>query len=302
MRLISTVATGLVLGSAAAAQGGFPPPLADDIVTVPVADAPGVSISYRETHICEERSRAWAGYVHMSSNYTQDVQGDEPYDASMFFWYFEARNNPQEAPTTIYLAGGAGQSSVWGAASDGGPCYVGADGNSTYNNEWSMNTNVNMLYLDQPVGTGFSYDALINSTFNALFLGGTTLLSLEDTGIVPFEAYNGDGTRRQQHLPVWHVSIAGCCQDCQYFSRCSADAVAFHSGLGVHLSRVDHMQQGVFDLGSVSRCGEWERRLTFVLQAIAMEAIGFPRRVLTSSPRIPRSGRETCKARSLTLT
>lgn len=88
--------------------------------------------------------------------------------------YFEARNNPSEAPLTIYLAGG--------------PCFVADDSNSTYNNEWSLNTNLNVLYIDQPVGSGYSYSSLINATWDLLF---TTPQSTEDTGIIAFDEYNG---------------------------------------------------------------------------------------------------------------
>ena len=64
----------------------------------------------------------------------------------------------------MYLAGGPGESSVYGATSDGGPCHVLDDSNSTESNLWSWNENVNMLYVDQPVTAGFSYAALVNST------------------------------------------------------------------------------------------------------------------------------------------
>lgn len=47
---------------------------------------------------------------------------------------------------------------MMGAVLDGGPCTVLKDGNSTQFNPFSMNDKVNMLYIDQPVGTGFSYD------------------------------------------------------------------------------------------------------------------------------------------------
>ena len=47
---------------------------------------------------------------------------------------------------------------MYGATLDGGPCYIMSDGNSTEPNPSSMNNKVNMLYVDQPVGTGFSYD------------------------------------------------------------------------------------------------------------------------------------------------
>ena len=87
----------------------------------------------------------------MPAEYIPDVQGDEPFNISTFFWYFQARNAPDKAPTVIYLAGGPGESSVYGATSDGGPCYVLDDSNSTENNSWSWNENANMLYVDQPV-------------------------------------------------------------------------------------------------------------------------------------------------------
>ena len=41
--------------------------------------------------------------------------------------------------------------------SENGPCTVNADGASTTPNEFSWNTNANVLWLDQPAGVGFSY-------------------------------------------------------------------------------------------------------------------------------------------------
>ena len=51
-------------------------------------------------------------------------------------------------------------------SSESGPCYVNSDGNSTTINPWSFNNHVNMLYIDQPVQTGFSYSSLINGTID----------------------------------------------------------------------------------------------------------------------------------------
>ena len=140
-----------------------------------------------QTCICETEARAWAGYVHMPTTYLSDIEGSDPYNVSMFFWYFEARHDPGNAPAAIYLAGGAGESSMYGPTGDGGPCYVLADSNTTATNQWSWNEHVNMLYIDQPVSTGFSYDALINSTLDLLFLGEP----LSETGITPISEYNG---------------------------------------------------------------------------------------------------------------
>jgi carboxypeptidase C (cathepsin A) len=88
------------------------PPTPKGITTKEVSSFPGVSISYKETCICETKAKAWAGYVHMPVSYLQDIEGTEPYNVSMFFWYFEAREDPQSAPTAMYLAGGPGQSSL----------------------------------------------------------------------------------------------------------------------------------------------------------------------------------------------
>lgn len=176
------LASGLALASFASAQF---PPKPEGLTKKESTRFPGVSITYKETSICETKARGWAGHVHMPVSYLQDIESADPYNISMFFWYFEAREDPQSAPLGIYLAGGPGQSSLWGAASDGGPCYIGSDSNSTYDNPWSMNNHINMLYVDQPVGTGFSYDVLLKSTNDLLFAG-----SFPETGTKAFEDYD----------------------------------------------------------------------------------------------------------------
>ena len=58
-----------------------------------------------------------------------------------------------------------------GALEENGPCIVGGDSNSTHLNPYSWNNEVNMLYLDQPVQVGYSYDTLHNGTLD---LGSST--------------------------------------------------------------------------------------------------------------------------------
>jgi len=88
------------------------------------------------------------------------------FDINTLFLYFEARKNPESAPLVIYFAGGPGEASSYSAfSSEGGPCYVNLDGNSTTLNPWSFNNLANTLYIDQPVSAGFSYTSLVNATF-----------------------------------------------------------------------------------------------------------------------------------------
>ena len=87
------------------------------------------------------------------------------------------------------MNGGPGGSSLIGALQENGPCFVNDDSNSTYLNPWSWNNEVNLLYIDQPVQVGFSYDTLINGTLDLApsieegFFGGTLSLSNFSEGV-----------------------------------------------------------------------------------------------------------------------
>ncbi|CAL1710317.1 unnamed protein product [Somion occarium] len=87
---------------------------------------------------------------------------------SMWFWFFEARNNPETAPFTLWLNGGPGCSSMIGLFEENGPCLVNSDANSTRINPFSWNNISNVIYIDQPIGTGFSFGTItVNSTVTA---------------------------------------------------------------------------------------------------------------------------------------
>lgn len=131
---------------------------------------PEASISYKKTEICETTPgvNTYSGYVHLPGNMTQDIQGSALFNISTFFWYFEARNDPLNAPVAIYLSGGPGVSSSFAALGENGPCYANRNSNSTRLNPWSFNNYVNMLYIDQPNQVGFSYDTIINGTYDVI--------------------------------------------------------------------------------------------------------------------------------------
>jgi carboxypeptidase C (cathepsin A) len=77
---------------------------------------------------------------------------------NMWFWFFEARNNASTAPLAVWLTGGPGCSSMVGLFQENGPCtFNNVSGSIPELNPYSWNTYANVLYVDQPVGTGFSY-------------------------------------------------------------------------------------------------------------------------------------------------
>lgn len=75
----------------------------------------------------------------------------------MWYWFFEARTDASTAPLTLWLNGGPGCSSMIGLFQEHGPCHFVNGETEPSLNEYSWNTVSNMLYVDQPIGTGFSY-------------------------------------------------------------------------------------------------------------------------------------------------
>ncbi|CAJ0935341.1 unnamed protein product, partial [Mesorhabditis belari] len=76
----------------------------------------------------------------------------------MFYWLTESKNDPAKDPLAIYLAGGPGCTSVGEAFQEMGPFYANFGGDSLYENVYAWNARANVLYIDTPIGTGFSYD------------------------------------------------------------------------------------------------------------------------------------------------
>jgi|SRR5690242_8879662 len=110
----------------------------------------GAQIRYKQPGkqgICEttEGVDDYAGYISLNEK------------TNMFFWFFEARENPEEKPLTLWLNGGPGSDSLIGLFQEHGPCNVTKD-LKTQLNPYSWNEHSNMLYLSQPVGVGFSYE------------------------------------------------------------------------------------------------------------------------------------------------
>ena len=108
-----------------------------------------ISVRYKQVPagICEQnpKVKSFSGYA--------DVAEDQ----HIFWWFFEARNvDPATAPLTVWINGGPGSSSMIGLFQENGPCTVDSDGN-VLDNPYSWSNVSNMIYIDQPTQTGFSY-------------------------------------------------------------------------------------------------------------------------------------------------
>jgi carboxypeptidase D len=91
-----------------------------------------------------------------STNDYRHIEVDSETNGNIFFWHFENQHIANKQRTVIWLNGGPGCSSEDGALMEVGPYRVKEDGNLRRNNG-SWNEFANMLFVDNPVGTGFSY-------------------------------------------------------------------------------------------------------------------------------------------------
>jgi len=73
----------------------------------------------------------------------------------MFYWMYPPKDGNTSAPLVFWLQGGPGASSMYGIFGENGP-YTQINDTMQFNN-FSWNNNVYLIYLDSPVGTGFSH-------------------------------------------------------------------------------------------------------------------------------------------------
>ncbi|XP_030956751.1 serine carboxypeptidase-like 35 [Quercus lobata] len=92
--------------------------------------------------------RHYAGYVKLQPQHQK----------ALFYWFFEAQEAPSHKPLVLWLNGGPGCSSIaYGAAQELGPFLVQLNGIKLNLNKFSWNKVANILFLEAPVGVGFSY-------------------------------------------------------------------------------------------------------------------------------------------------
>lgn len=81
---------------------------------------------------------------------------DEDCDSNLFFWFFPSQNDPSKDPVSIWLQGGPGSTSFFGLLTELGPYNLNLDGELELR-EYSWNRNSSVIFIDNPVGTGYSY-------------------------------------------------------------------------------------------------------------------------------------------------
>ncbi|KAJ2851156.1 hypothetical protein IWW36_001294 [Coemansia brasiliensis] len=176
----------------------------------------------KQPKLCDPDVRQYSGYVDME-------------DKHVFFWYFgsRARTSPQfnatrdPVPLVFWFSGGPGCSSQIANWQENGPCMYAPIGpfsahlsdalrkrlpHSVQKNPFAWNTVADIVFIDQPVGTGFSHGSMPNSTEEAADTAWRTMQGIYamlsshavDNGEKPIsEAYIFGESYAGRYIPVF---------------------------------------------------------------------------------------------------
>ncbi|XP_065202817.1 venom serine carboxypeptidase-like [Planococcus citri] len=89
-------------------------------------------------------------------SYSGFLTVNKTYNSNIFFWFFPAEMSPENAPVLVWLQGGPGASSMFGLFSEHGPFIITDKLNVTLR-QFSWTKSISVLYIDNPVGTGYSF-------------------------------------------------------------------------------------------------------------------------------------------------
>ena len=92
----------------------------------------------------------------MFSGYIDVSRPSEPsITRKMFYWYTESQNDPATDPLVLWTNGGPGCSGLSGFMNEQGPFRPTKEGGLEMN-DFAWNKAANMVFIEQPVGVGFS--------------------------------------------------------------------------------------------------------------------------------------------------
>ncbi|XP_001603004.1 venom serine carboxypeptidase-like [Nasonia vitripennis] len=106
----------------------------------------------------EARQRALVKSQHFLNieSYAGYFTINKQYNSNTFFWYFPSQEHPENAPVLLWLNGGPGGSSLIGLFEVNGP-FLLTDNETISLREYSWHKDHHVIYIDNPVGVGFSF-------------------------------------------------------------------------------------------------------------------------------------------------
>eukprot|EP01102_Stenamoeba_stenopodia_P016417 TRINITY_DN5740_c0_g1_i3.p1 TRINITY_DN5740_c0_g1~~TRINITY_DN5740_c0_g1_i3.p1 ORF type:complete len:472 (+),score=127.60 TRINITY_DN5740_c0_g1_i3:47-1462(+) len=123
--------------------------------------------------------------------YTGYLPVNDSLDNALFYLFSPSLNNPATDPLLVWMNGGPGASSLLGCFIENGPALI--SGNTSYPklviNPYSWTNNASVIFIDNPVGTGYSYAASFDNIPQTETQVAGDLLSAFEVFFVMFEEY-----------------------------------------------------------------------------------------------------------------
>ena len=93
---------------------------------------------------CKSNFKSYSGYLEVEEG------------KLLHYVFTESKSSPENDPLVLWFNGGPGCSSMIGFMQENGPCVIEDGETQPHENEYSWNTNANMLFLETPAGVGFT--------------------------------------------------------------------------------------------------------------------------------------------------
>jgi carboxypeptidase C (cathepsin A) len=210
-QLLTLAATALGLYTSSYAQY---PPLVNYTSVLKSPLNPNITLSYKNPSVgtCAtifSTQRQFTGYINLPPETLAPIR--QNYSINTFFWFVEARQKPETAPLTIWLNGGPGSSSLVGFFAENGPCEVVQMEDGSYGTQtrlWGWDRSSNVLYIDQPVQVGLSYDTTTHASLDLMKEEFTAPPTRYDGSAPAYTFLNGTFSSQQPYATANTSQIA----------------------------------------------------------------------------------------------
>ncbi|CAH1391290.1 unnamed protein product [Nezara viridula] len=90
------------------------------------------------------------------TSYSGYLTVNKTFNSNLFLWFFPSEKDPQNASVLLWLQGGPGSPSMSGIFTENGPFYIDING-TLKKRQYYWSQQFNVIYIDNPIGTGFSF-------------------------------------------------------------------------------------------------------------------------------------------------
>jgi hypothetical protein len=105
--------------------------------------------------------------------YTGYLPVNDGFNSKLFYWFAPSQSNPSTDPISVWNQGGPGCSSNTGFFIENGPFHFNGTGLEL--NPFGWNRNASILWIDQPIGVGFSFVNVTNNLTSVYVTNETTV-------------------------------------------------------------------------------------------------------------------------------